>query len=137
MPRFTWPLQNGQPIISIYLRDVETGVLLPRTLLADTGAGDACTSVELILSQRDGKQFGQRWVGNAQGGGFVRGNFEIQLVPIVIPAVNVSRLAAALLIPANELPQGLNGIAGFRLLNAFSYGNFGDPKRFGLEASGD
>ncbi len=76
-------------------------------------------------------------MGNAQAGGFVRGNFEIQLVPIVIPALNVSRLAAALLIPANELPRGLDGIAGFRLLNAFSYGNFRDPKRFGLEAPGE
>ncbi len=49
MPRFLWPLQNGQPIISIYLRNVETDVLSPRVLLADTGAGDAFTAVELIL----------------------------------------------------------------------------------------
>lgn len=137
MPRFLWPLQNGQPVVSLYLRDVETGVLSPRTLLADTGAGDASTSVELILSQRDGEQFGQEWVGIAQAGGFVRGNFEIQLVPITIPVLKVSRLAAALLIPATELPQGLDGIAGFRLLNAFAYGNFGDSKRFGLETPGD
>ena len=137
MPRFLWPLQNGQPVISIYLRDVETEVLSPRVLLADTGAGDAFTAVELILIQRDGERFGREWLGNAQAGGFVRGNFEIQLVPIVIPALNVARLATALLIPPSELPQGLSGIAGFRLLNKFSYGNFGDPKRFGLEAPGE
>ena len=134
MARYSWPLQNGQPVISLYLRDVKTGVLSPRTLLADTGAGDAFTSVELILSERDGRKFGQEWVGNAQAGSFVRGNFEIQLVPIELPALGVSRLAAALIIPAAELPHGLDGIAGFRLLNAFAYGNFGDATRFGLEA---
>ncbi len=34
-------------------------------------------------------------------------------------------------VPAN--PQGFDGIAGFRFLNRFSYGNFGNRAEFGLE----
>jgi hypothetical protein len=34
-------------------------------------------------------------------------------------------------VPAN--PQGFEGIAGFRFLNRFTYGNFGNPAEFGLE----
>jgi hypothetical protein len=29
--------------------------------------------------------------------------------------------------------QGFNGIAGFRFLNQFTYGNFGNPAEFGVE----
>ena len=31
------------------------------------------------------------------------------------------------------VPRGLDGLACFRFLNRFSYGNFGDPGQFGLE----
>jgi hypothetical protein len=34
-------------------------------------------------------------------------------------------------VPAN--PPGLEGIAGFRFLNRFTYGNFGNPAEFGIE----
>ena len=30
-------------------------------------------------------------------------------------------------------PKGFDGIAGFRVLNRFTYGNFGNPAEFGLE----
>jgi hypothetical protein len=30
-------------------------------------------------------------------------------------------------------PQGFEGIAAFRFLNRFTYGNFGNPAEFGLE----
>jgi hypothetical protein len=30
-------------------------------------------------------------------------------------------------------PVGFGGIACFRFLNRFTYGNFGDPNQFGLE----
>lgn len=36
-------------------------------------------------------------------------------------------------VPANALPTGLDGIAAFRFLNRFAYGNFGAPEHFGLE----
>jgi hypothetical protein len=34
-------------------------------------------------------------------------------------------------VPTN--PRGFEGIAGFRVLNRFDYGNFGNPAEFGLE----
>jgi hypothetical protein len=32
-----------------------------------------------------------------------------------------------------QLPQGFDGIACFKFLNKFRYGNFGDPCCFGLD----
>ena len=31
------------------------------------------------------------------------------------------------------VPDGFRGVTGFRLLNRFDYGNFGNPALFGLE----
>jgi hypothetical protein len=31
------------------------------------------------------------------------------------------------------VPEGFQGTAGFRFLNRFDYGNFGNPAQFGLE----
>lgn len=133
MARVSWPLWNGQPVVALYLRDPANGVLLPRTLLADTGAGDAFTNVELILSQADGSRFGGVRINTVGAGGAVHGVFPVQRVPIEVSALGVSRLANALIVPASQLPAGLDGFAAFGFLNAFSYGNFGDPTRFGLE----
>jgi hypothetical protein len=47
------------------------------------------------------------------------------------PAWLLSYLARAVDVPA--VPAGLDGLAGFRFLNRFSHGNFGDPGQFGLE----
>lgn len=46
-----WPLQQGRPVISLYLSDPATGVLLPRVLLVDTGAGSMDVAVDLYLLQ--------------------------------------------------------------------------------------
>jgi hypothetical protein len=42
-------------------------------------------------------------------------------------------LLIALAVPDALLPPGLDGLAGFRFLNTFNYGNFGDPDQFCLE----
>jgi len=39
MPRAHWPLTRGWPVIEIFLTLAQGGHKLPRTLLADTGAG--------------------------------------------------------------------------------------------------
>jgi hypothetical protein len=44
----------------------------------------------------------------------------------------VDRQVRAAAVPA--FPAGFDGVAGFRFLNRFTYGNFGDPTRFGLES---
>jgi hypothetical protein len=33
----------------------------------------------------------------------------------------------------DAVPDGFRGVAGFRLLKRFDYGNFGNPAQFGLE----
>jgi hypothetical protein len=33
----------------------------------------------------------------------------------------------------HSVPDGFRGVAGFRLLNRFDDGNFGNPTQFGLE----
>jgi hypothetical protein len=52
---------------------------------------------------------------------------------VEIPALPFARFVYAVGVPATTLPQDFKGIAGFRFLNSFHYGNFGDPNRFGLE----
>lgn len=60
MARFLWPLYQGQPVVHLYLREPNTGILLPRVLLADTGAGSAQVPIELVIAQRDADRFGER-----------------------------------------------------------------------------
>lgn len=53
------------------------------------------------------------------------------MVPIEIPVLNFSaRVLAAGVITT---PSGFDGIACFRFLNQFTYGNFGNKSEFGLE----
>ena len=39
MPRVLWPLQHGRPCVQVVLTLAQGSQPLPRTLLADTGAG--------------------------------------------------------------------------------------------------
>ncbi len=133
MARVVWPLDAGQPVVHLYLREPGTGILLPRVLLADTGAGNSLNFTELVLSQNDGTRFGGRSLGNMGAGGAVQGVFSIRRVTIEIPALALSRSAPAMIVPASQLPQGLDGIVTYRFLNEFSFGNFGDRTTFGLE----
>jgi hypothetical protein len=50
---------------------------------------------------------------------------------IRIPAMGFDRFVRVAGVSA--CPAGYDGIAGFRFLNQFNYGNFGDPNGFGLE----
>jgi hypothetical protein len=50
---------------------------------------------------------------------------------VQIPALGFDRAVRAVAVP--RVPPGLGGVAGFRFLNRFTYGNFGDPGLFGLE----
>lgn len=51
---------------------------------------------------------------------------------VQIPTLSFDRQVRAAAVPA--FPAGFDGVAGFRFLNRFTYGNFGDPTRFGLES---
>jgi hypothetical protein len=53
------------------------------------------------------------------------------VVRLPIPILSSDRHLRATAVP--PCPAGFDGIADFRFLNRFTYGNFGDPSRFGLE----
>jgi hypothetical protein len=53
------------------------------------------------------------------------------MLRIQIPALNFDEDLPVAGVPA--CPAGFDGLEGFRLLNRFTYGNFGDPGGFGLE----
>jgi hypothetical protein len=64
------------------------------------------------------------------GGAYI-GSFPVYVVRLQIPPLSFDHHLRAAAVPA--CPAGFDGIAGFRFLNRFTYGNFGDPSRFGLE----
>ncbi len=48
-----------------------------------------------------------------------------------MPGLNVEEPINVVAVPS--APQGFDGIACFRFLRRFNYGNFGDPDAFGLD----
>jgi hypothetical protein len=63
--------------------------------------------------------------------GAYAGTFTVLTVHIEIPALQAAMWIRA--VAAHNPPPGFDGIACFRFLKRFSYGNFGDPGKFGLE----
>jgi hypothetical protein len=104
-----------------------------RTLVADTGGGSLKATFELGLSEDDCRQFrGHPGTPTRLGGAF-SGSFLTYLVWVEIPGLLFARHVDVVAIPAAQLPRGFDGIAAFRFLNSFTYGNFGNPDQFCLE----
>jgi len=59
----------------------------------------------------------------------IRGNLEI-------PALSVARRVRVVAVSDTACPAGMDGIAYFRFLSSFTYGNFGARRQFGLETAG-
>ena len=133
MPRARWLLVGGQPVIEIELQEKHSGFTFTRTLLADTGGGSASVAVDLVLSQDDGARCGGKLQTHVSSGGAIHGSFEVRSIEIAIPDLNLRRRVNAMLVPVETLPDGLGGIACFRFLNSFTYGNGGNPAEFVLE----
>jgi len=112
------PAQGGQPLV--------------RNLLADTGAGSLLSSFELILDEEDCLLCGGNPLVPITLGGAYTGSFPVYLLPMEIPALGVAHNVRAVGVPL--VPAGFDGIACFRFLNRFHYGNFADPGLFGLES---
>jgi hypothetical protein len=51
---------------------------------------------------------------------------------VQVPSLGFVHNLRAVGVPS--VPAGFDGIACFRFLNRFHYGNFGDPSHFSLEA---
>lgn len=131
MPRILWPLLHHRPIIEVVLSPKSGGQSQVRQIIADTGAGRARAGFELLLQETDCLLCGGIPSYPVTLGGAYAGSFPVYVVRIEIPALNFDRYLRVAGVPA--CPEGFDGIACFRLLNRFNFGNFGDPSGFGLE----
>lgn len=130
MPRAVWPLVAGRPVIQIELQ-TSGGGPATRTLLADTGAGTLQSEFELILEEDDCLLSGGRPFQPIQLRGAYSGSFPVYLIHVRIQTLDADYYLRA--VGVESAPPSLDGIACFRFLSRFSYGNGGDPNQFGLE----
>ena len=131
MPPVLLAFQNNRPSIEVELSLPSGGPTLVRRLLADTGAGNRQSLWQLILDGSDCLRYGGTLMGHVQLGGAYSGFFPVYAVNIRIAQLNFDEPLAVVGVP--QVPQGFDGIAGFKLLNRFHYGNFGNPDCFGLD----
>jgi hypothetical protein len=118
-------------MIQVMLTLVQGGQPLVRNLLADTGAATAQSGFELLLEEQDCLLCGGIPLPGAVLGGAYVGSYPVYLVQVRIPPLGFDQAVPAVGVPAP--PAGFDGIACFRFLNRFTYGNFADPGQFGLE----
>jgi hypothetical protein len=129
MPRVTWPLLNDRPNVRVVvLHDGQPATL---DLHADTGAGSNSSAFELILLESDCLLFGTPARSHVSLTGAHAGIHFLYWVHVRIPALAFDDVLSA--VGVDAVPDGFRGVAGFRLLNRFDYGNFGNPAHFGLE----
>ncbi len=131
MPRVTWPLRHGSPAVRVVLTLAAGNHPLSLDLLADTGAGNSTARVELILEENDCLLCGGQPRAPIVLGGAYTGSFPVYQLRVQVPQLGFDVPIHVVGVPTN--PQGFDGIAGFRFLNRFTYGNFGNPTEFGLE----
>lgn len=131
MPRATWPLLRDKPRIEVILIQTIDAKRVVRNLLADSGAGSRRARFELILDETDCITCGGYVIGTLPLGGAYTGSFPLYGMYVEIPLLGFAGDVHVIGVP--NTPPGFDGIAGFRFLNRFTYGNFGDPDQFGLE----
>ena len=100
-------------------------------MLADTGAGSLISPFELILDEDDCLLCGGAPDGSITLGGAYVGSFPAYVIAVRLPALGFRENLRVVGVPS--ISAGLDGLACFRFLNRFTYGNFGDPDHFGLE----
>jgi hypothetical protein len=131
MARAQWSLLHDRPIIQVILTLVQGSQQVARNLLADTGAGTAKSRFELLLHEQDCLLCGGIPLQGAVLAGAYVGPYPVYLVQVRIPLLGFDQAVPAVGVPAGL--AGFDGIAGFQFLNRFNYGNFADPRQFGLE----
>jgi hypothetical protein len=131
MPRCQWSLSGGRPVVEVELLDSTTSEPLPRLVLADTGAGDAAAGFELILHEDDCLRCAAHAVHRVILGGAFSGHYPVYSLRVRIPAIGFDHYVLA--VGVSDSGNDFDGIACFRFLSRFTYGNFGDATSFGLE----
>jgi hypothetical protein len=126
-----WPLQHDRPRIEIVLSLHWGSQDLVRYLVADTGAGARQSVFQLILDEPTCLRCGGMRMGHVQLGGAYAGSFPLYLLPVRLASLNFDEPVPV--VGVSQIPQGFDGIACFKFLNRFQYGNFGNPDQFGLD----
>jgi hypothetical protein len=117
--------------VEIVLTLVPGRQALPRTLLADTGAGSLNAPFVLVLDENDCLLCGGLPVSSVTLRGAYAGSFPLYDLRVRLPALSFDHYVYAVGVPS--VPIGFDGIACFGFLNRFTFGNFGDSGQFGLE----
>jgi hypothetical protein len=131
MLRAQWPLSRGRPVIEVALILAQGGQQITRRLIADTGVGSLHSAIELLLDEHDCLLCGGTPTKRVVLGGAYVGSYPVYALRISIPALGLDETVSVAGLPAS--PTGFDGIACFRFLNRFSYGNFAAQDQFGLE----
>jgi len=125
-----WALRRWRPQIVVRL-SLAAG-RRTRRLVADSGAGSDRSEFDIVLDDRDCVASGGILVGQALLSGAYSGWFNVYSISVAIPAMSFrADIKAA---GVDHVPHGFDGIASFKFLNRFHYGNFGDRNRFGLKS---
>lgn len=132
MARAQWPLRHGRPIIEIVLTLAQGAQSVTRILLADTGAGAIQDPFDLVLDEVDCLMCGGTPSGVVPLGGSYIGPYPLYVIPVEIPSLGFHGSLFA--VGVVSAPKGYDGIACFRFLNRFTYGNFGNRTEFALES---
>src|SRR5579864_2354598 len=130
-PAVQFPLLNDRPTIQVSLPRPSGGPDLFRTLIADTGAGTQRSVFQIVLQLSDCLQCGGIPITQVQLTGAYTGSFPLFLVRVRIPRINFDEPVPV--VGVMQIPRGFDGIAAFRFLNRFHYGNFANPACVGLD----
>jgi hypothetical protein len=131
MPRVTWRLHGGRPSVEVNLIHATGGQPVTRTLLADTGAGVATSPFELLLRDGDCQSCGVPPLRYVRLGRAYTGQHPVYRIRPQVPGLGFDQ--DLLVVGIAAPPAGFDGVACFRFLNRFTYGNFGNVDEFGLE----
>ena len=126
-----WALRNGRPIIEIEAFSWHAGPAIACSLVADTGAGSEQSVFELVLDEATCRACAGVPMGRIQLGGAYSGAFPVYLLQVRLPSLGFDELVPV--VGVSQVPAGFDGIAAFKFLSRFHYGNFGNRDQFGLD----
>jgi hypothetical protein len=117
--------------VRVELAPAAGGQQLARTLLADTGAGTANSRYQILLRDSDCRLCAAAPFDTVTLGRAYQGLHPVYRIRVRIPGLGFDRDVPVVGVAVP--PVDFDGIACFRFLNRFTYGNFGDRAQFGLE----